>query len=231
MRLDKYLSNSTDLSRKEVRCLIKLGEVSLNSEQVFNPSLQVIPTDLVELSGRKIQQSGHRYLMLNKPLGVVCSNKDELHPVVSSLIDLPRAQELFICGRLDIDTTGLVLLTDDGQWAHRISSPKHKRDKCYEVITVDPVSLDAIAKFNRGIMLKGETKRTAPAQLVLITSTRVNVVLTEGRYHQVKRMFAALGNRVVGLHRSRIGEVELGSELELGAYRFLTDKEVESFYD
>jgi 16S rRNA pseudouridine516 synthase len=229
MRLDKYLSQSTDYSRKEVRRFLKMGEVTLNGEEVRDPSMHVNEVeDEIYLNGYPLEAPGEKYLMLNKPLGCVCSNNDGTHPSVLSFIDLPRANELVICGRLDVDTTGLVLITTDGKWAHRITSPKHKTGKLYQVVTADPIPEDAVDKFAQGMMLINDKVRTKPAELCITASNEAEVILTEGRYHQVKRMFGAIGNKVEELHRASIGNIHLDEDLELGEYRFLTDEEINS---
>lgn len=229
MRLDKYLSQSTDYSRKEVRRFLKMGEVTLNGEEVRDPSMHVNEVeDEIYLNGYPLEAPGEKYLMLNKPLGCVCSNNDGTHPSVLSFIDLPRANELVICGRLDVDTTGLVLITTDGKWAHRITSPKHKTGKLYQVVTADPIPEDAVDKFAQGMMLINDKVRTKPAELRITASNEAEVILTEGRYHQVKRMFGAIGNKVEELHRASIGNIHLDEDLELGEYRFLTDEEINS---
>lgn len=229
MRLDKYLSQSTDYSRKEVRRFLKLGEVTLNGEEVRDPSMHVNEVeDEIYLNGYPLEAPGEKYLMLNKPLGCVCSNNDGTHPSVLSFIDLPRANELVICGRLDVDTTGLVLITTDGKWAHRITSPKHKTGKLYQVVTADPIPEDAVDKFAQGMMLINDKVRTKPAELRITAPNEAEVILTEGRYHQVKRMFGAIGNKVEELHRASIGNIHLDEDLELGEYRFLTDEEINS---
>ncbi|WP_299183623.1 pseudouridine synthase [uncultured Neptuniibacter sp.] len=228
MRLDKYLAQSTGFSRKEVRRFMKAGEVIVNTQEVSDPALQIAHSDEVYLSGYPVEPPGDKYLMLNKPLGCVCSNDDSTHPTVLSLIDLPRADELTICGRLDVDTTGLVLLTSNGKWAHRVTSPRHKTGKLYQVVTADPIPESAIDKFSKGLMLINEKTRTKPAQLTITGQNKADVVLTEGRYHQVKRMFAAIGNKVEALHRVSIGSISLDEELEPGEFRYLTDEEINS---
>ncbi|MFW1677232.1 16S rRNA pseudouridine(516) synthase RsuA [Pontibacter sp. JAM-7] len=228
MRLDKYLSHATGLSRKEVQRLLKTEVVSVNDKIIRSGAFKVKPElDDICFEDQNIEAPTTRYLMLHKPEGFVCANDDPTHPTVLSLIDLPRADELIICGRLDIDTTGLVLLTSDGQWAHRITSPKHKTGKCYEVTTADPISEGAERKFAQGMMLHNDKQRTQPAQLTLLDEHHAEVVLTEGRYHQVKRMFAALGNRVTALHRRSIGNITLDPELAPGEYRVLSTAELE----
>ncbi len=207
---------------------MKAGEVIVNTQEVSDPALQIAHSDEVYLSGYPVEPPGDKYLMLNKPLGCVCSNDDSTHPTVLSLIDLPRADELTICGRLDVDTTGLVLLTSNGKWAHRVTSPRHKTGKLYQVVTADPIPESAIDKFSKGLMLINEKTRTKPAQLTITGQNKADVVLTEGRYHQVKRMFAAIGNKVEALHRVSIGSISLDEELEPGEFRYLTDEEINS---
>jgi len=136
--------------------------------------------------------------------------------------------KLHAAGRLDIDTTGLVLLTDDGQWSHRITSPRHHCEKTYRVTLESPISDDTAAQFTAGVQLHNEKSLTKPAQLEVITPTDVRLTLSEGRYHQVKRMFAAVGNRVIELHRERIGDIVLDEDLEPGEYRALTEDEIAS---
>ncbi len=229
MRLDKFLSQSSGFSRKEVRRFLKAGEVTLNDETVTDPALHIKPDeDEIYLSGYPLDPPVDKYLMLHKPLGCVCSNDDGTHPTILSLIDLPRADELKICGRLDVDTTGLVLITTDGKWAHRVTSPNHKTGKCYEVETADPIPESAVQQFEQGLMLINEKVKTKPAQLTLTGSHSAEVILTEGRYHQVKRMFAAIGNKVTALHRVSVGTIVLDEFLEPGEYRYLTEEEVNS---
>ena len=129
MRLDKYLAQSTGFSRKEVKRMLHAGEVKINGEPEKNAARHLSETDEVELDGMHVDAPSTRYIMLNKPDGCVCANEDPTYPTVVSLIELPRADELKIAGRLDMDTTGLVLLTDDGKWAHRVTSPRHKAGK------------------------------------------------------------------------------------------------------
>lgn len=228
MRLDKYLAKATGLSRKEVKRLLHADEVRINGEPERDPSRHIHGDDRVELDGLEMDKPETRYLMLNKPVGVICANDDPTHPTVLSLIELPRAEEMHIAGRLDIDTTGLVLITDDGKWAHRVTSPRHKTGKVYLVTTAEPIPQDAVEIFAKGIKLNSEPFPTKPAELTLLGETLARVVLHEGRYHQVKRMFAAIGNRVVELHRESVGDIVLDEDLFPGEYRALTEDEINS---
>ena len=208
--------------------MLHANEVTVNGEYERDPGLKINDADNVCLQGMPLDAPTTRYLMLYKPEGVVCSNDDPSHPTVTALIELPRVERLHICGRLDVDTTGLVLLTDDGQWAHRITSPNRSTGKIYHVTTVDPIPADAVHTFANGMMLNGERQRTRPAELELLSDYEARVCLHEGRYHQVKRMFAALGNRVEQLHREQIGHIVLDEMLEPGEYRELTADEIAS---
>ncbi|WP_432697484.1 16S rRNA pseudouridine(516) synthase RsuA [Marinobacterium sp. YM272] len=228
MRLDKYLAKSTGLSRKEVKRLLHADEVRVNGEPERNPARHVQDGDEVTLDDRPMERPEPRYLMMNKPDGVVCANDDPTHPTVLALLELPRAEEMTIAGRLDIDATGLVLITDDGKWAHRVTSPRHKTHKVYLVTTADPIPPEAVDKFAKGLKLDSERFPTKPAELTLLSETRARVVIHEGRYHQVKRMFAALGNRVVELHRESIGAIVLDEDLFPGEYRPLSEDEINS---
>ena len=144
------------------------------------------------------------------------------------LIDVDKAFDLHIAGRLDADTTGLVLITDDGRWSHNIITPNKECQKVYRVQLSRPIKDEIIETFKIGVQLQGEDGLTKPAILEIISDKEVLLTITEGKYHQVKRMFAAVGNRVIGLHREQIGDVKLDS-LALGEWRYLNEKEVESF--
>jgi len=189
-------------------------------------------TDSVTLDGKSIEPPGARYFMLNKPAGYVSATVDTAHPTALELLQgEPRSLDLQIAGRLDRDTTGLLLLTDDGDWNHRLTSPARQCEKVYRVQLRDPLSPQAIAQLEAGILLRGEQRPTRPARVVITDQTdRRQLLLTilEGKYHQVKRMFAATGNLVLGLHRESIGGITLDPNLGPGAYRPLTAAEVES---
>lgn len=229
MRLDKYLSNYSGLSRKQAKHAIKQGDVLVNQQIITDPQFDVNAAEDVRFEGYKIAPRGPRYFMLHKPTGCVCANSDAQHPTVISMFCKEEDfLELHVAGRLDLDTTGLVLVTDDGQWSHHITSPKHKLPKCYRVRLQDPVEPEVCELFARGILLRNEHKRTRPAQLKIITPCEVELTIHEGKYHQVKRMFAAIGNHVLGLHRASIGSLNLDPTLQPGQYRPLNQKELES---
>lgn len=227
MRLDKFICDCTGLTRTQAGKSIRQGLVSINGELVKQAARQVSVTDQVELDGEPLQLIGPRYIMLHKPAGYVCANDDPEHPIVFTLLDEPLVERLHTVGRLDLDTTGLLLLTDDGQWSHRLTSPKHHVAKTYRVWTADPIPADAIAQFAAGVMLRGEKEPTKPAQLELVATHEALLTIHEGRYHQVKRMFAAIGNKVERLHRERIGALQLPVELAEGEYRTLSEHELQ----
>lgn len=229
MRLDKFVCDCTGLTRSQAGKLIRQGEIQLNGTVCKQPAQQIKETDLVLLDDEPLQLTGPRYILLHKPAGYVCSTDDPDHNTVFVLLDEPNGDKLHTVGRLDLDTTGLLLITDDGQWSHKISSPKHECAKTYRAWLADPVEDSAIALFAEGVMLRGEKTPTKPAQLEIISPTECLLTIHEGRYHQVKRMFAALGNKVVQLHRERVGPLTLDASLAEGEYRHLTAEEVSLF--
>jgi 16S rRNA pseudouridine516 synthase len=229
MRLDKFVCDCTGLTRSQAGKLIRQGEIQLNGLLCKQPAQQIKESDVVLLDDEPLRLTGPRYILLHKPAGYVCSTDDPDHNTVFVLLDEPNIDKLHTVGRLDLDTTGLLLITDDGQWSHKISSPKHECAKTYRAWLADPVEDSAIAQFAEGVMLRGEKTLTKPAQLEIISPTECLLTIHEGRYHQVKRMFAAIGNKVVQLHRERVGPLTLDTSLAEGEYRQLTPEEVSLF--
>lgn len=230
MRLDKFLAENTGLTRSQATKALRQNEVMLNGEIVKNGALKVSAADQIHFAGRLLDwvEQG-QYFMLYKPQGYVCSNDDGDYPTIYQFFDYPLAIKLHSAGRLDVDTTGLVLLTDDGQWSHRVTSPKHHCEKTYLVTLADPVESHYQQACEQGILLRSEKTPTKPAKLEIIDDYNVNLTISEGRYHQVKRMFAALGNKVVALHRWKIGDIELDTRLDEGEFRSLTEVEINTF--
>lgn len=228
MRLDKFVSHCSGLSRKRVRALIHSGAVAVDQQVQCDTGLQITPTASITLEDRLLSLPGHRYLMLHKPAGYLCARSDGDHPTVLDL--LPGAEKLQIVGRLDLDTTGLLLLTDDGQWNHRLTSPNSHCGKTYRVHTADPIAPNTIDTFARGVQLHGDKHPTRPAKLELLAEREALLTLSEGRHHQVKRMFAATGNRVTALHREAVGSLILDPNLAPGQHRALTPEEVAGVY-
>ena len=227
MRLDKFICDCTGLTRSQAGKNIRQGLVTVNDEVVKQAARQVLAADNVTLDDQPLQLIGLRYFLLHKPAGYICANDDPEHPTVFTLLDEPLVERLHSVGRLDLDTTGLLLLTDDGQWSHRLTAPKHHVPKTYRVWTADPIPTEAIAQFAEGIMLRNEKDATKPAELVIVDECEALLTIHEGRYHQVKRMFAALGNKVEQLHREQIGGLALPDDLAEGEYRELTTEEME----
>ncbi|EHH1179336.1 16S rRNA pseudouridine(516) synthase RsuA [Vibrio vulnificus] len=232
MRLDKFLCDALGATRKEATNILKSGEVTVNEQVQKSGAVKVTEECVVEWQGRELVTQGPRYIMLYKPEGFVCSHEDGFNHTAFVLLDEVKMDELHFAGRLDVDTTGLVLITDDGKWSHRITSPKHKCDKTYRVWLADPIGSDYAEKLAVGVQLRNEKELTLPAQMTIVNADENEVLLTihEGKYHQVKRMFAALGNKVEQLHRERIGAIELDENLEPGEYRYLTQEEIDSVW-
>ena len=230
MRLDKFIAEQTGLTRSQAAKALKSGVVSVNEEIEKSGARKVSAEDIIRYEGEFLEWlEGGQYFMLYKPQGYVCSHDDGEYPTVFQFFDYPLMNKLHTAGRLDVDTTGLVLLTDDGQWSHRITSPKHHCEKTYLVTLADPVEAFYAQQLAEGILLRGEKEPCLPAKMEILDDYNVNLTISKGRYHQVKRMFAALGNKVEALHRWRIGDIVLDESLEEGEYRALSDKEIGSF--
>ena len=228
MRLDKFLAHHLGVSRTIVSKELKAQKVTVNGDIVKSGAYHISPDQIVEYDGFEIVPiTENRYFMLNKPQGYVCSTDDPDHPTILYFIDEPMAEKLHSAGRLDLDTTGLVLLTDDGKWSHRITSPKHHCEKVYQVTVEQPLTANLIDIFKQGIQLKSEKTLTEPAKLIIIDDYHAELTISEGRFHQVKRMFAAVNNHVTQLHRKQIGNIVL--DIPEGEYRPLTQDEINSF--
>lgn len=234
MRLDKFLSKATELSRSDCKKILHRGEITVNGDIVKDGSFHIDEaSDEVEWDGQILTvATGNRYILLYKPEGFECTLKAKEYPIVTDLIAVPEVASLRIAGRLDVDTTGALLLSDDGAWLHRITSPKRHQPKVYELTLADSVDTETqermIKEIAKGIILDGETEKTRPAELFFTDDTHATLTLTEGKYHQVKRMMAYFGNKVTELHRASIGTITL-DRLEKGECRFLKADEIEQF--
>ncbi|MDO3386467.1 pseudouridine synthase [Gilvimarinus sp. SDUM040013] len=228
MRLDKFIAHSAGLSRKQVKIALHHDQVCVDEQTVRNGGIIVNSVNTITLDGQVLALSGPRYFMLHKPKGVVCANQDASYPTVLDLLKETNSDTLQIAGRLDVDTTGLVLITDDGQWNHRATSPKVGKNKTYQVTTREAITQALIEALEAGVHLKGETKPCRPAQVKILDQRCAQLTINEGKYHQVKRMFAAAGNHVVALHRNSIGDIALDPTLTEGQYRPLNDIEINS---
>lgn len=233
LRLDRLLANMGYGSRREVAQLVRAGLVT-HDGAVLRDADQRVPVtpDLPQrmtVDGEPLDPPPGFALMLHKPLGVTCSHK-EAGPLVYALLPerwRGRDPALSTIGRLDKDTSGLLLLTDDGALLHRIISPKNHVEKRYRVTLARPLRGDEAAIFAAGtLMLDGEEKPLLPARMESVSPTSATVILTEGRYHQVRRMFAAVGNHVETLHRDKIGDLALPDDLAPGAYRVMSADDI-----
>ncbi len=228
MRLDKLLSFCGFGSRNEVRKLMRQGLVTVDGAEVRDQATQVNPeTQHVEVNGEAVRYREHIYIMLYKPEGVISATDDRWHDTVLDLLEGAYAErELFPAGRLDRDTTGLMLLTDDGVLAHDLLSPKKHVEKIYEAELDNAADSADVDAFAAGIDLGDFTSK--PARLTILDGNRAEVALTEGKFHQVKRMFEARGKTVVKLHRKSMGPLVLDESLQPGDWRELTEEEVKA---
>ena len=230
-RLDKLISNSFDYSRSQVKELIKKKKVLVNDNIVLSPELKVNPdSDKIVVDGQNLNYTEFVYYMLNKPAGVVSATNDNTCKTVLELIETPAKSGLFPVGRLDKDTEGLLIITNDGELSHSLLSPKKHVDKTYYVET-DAIITDEMAdKLTKGLDI-GDEKPTLPAKIEIIkvnksNTNRAYLTITEGRFHQVKRMFKAVGPTVTFLKRISMSRLMLDENLKPGEYRELTDEEL-----
>ena len=224
MRLDKYLANANLGSRKEVNKLIKKGEISVNGTIVKSPKTDVGYEDDIVYIDVPIVLEEFMYFMMNKPDGVISSTEEGPTETVIDLIAHPQQGELFPVGRLDKDTVGLLFITNDGKLAHQLLSPKNEYYKTYHVTLRDEVTESDIEQLETGIDLKEFT--TKPAKAELLNPHEVSLSITEGKFHQVKRMFLAIGNEVVKLKRTNFATLELDETLLEGEDRRLSEEEI-----
>jgi len=225
-RLDKFISHLAELPRSKARAGIKRKEASVNGEVITAYDFHISQQDKVCFQGEPLVFLGKRYYMLNKPVGYVSANSDELHKTVFDLLDEPNMSDFHVAGRLDIDTTGLVIITNDGDWSHKITSPKSNKFKTYLVETQEPITDEALEQLRTGVMLHNEKDLTRPAIAERLANYGLRLSISEGKYHQVKRMLYAVDNKVVELHREQIAGITLDKNLASGEYRLLTAQEI-----
>lgn len=240
-RLDKLLAHEGFGSRKDIRKLLRNCEVLVNGSRTYDSSTQIdAEKDTISVDGEEINLHKNLYLMMNKPRHYVCSTKEGDHETVFDLLDdslrTPYLQDkLHLVGRLDMDTEGLLLFTTDGELTHRLISPKSHISKTYlcglEHTETAEHQTAITAKFQAGIEVGPEDNEQGftaqPAQITWLNDTTAHLTIYEGKYHQVKRMFAAVGNKIVYLKRISMGQLKLDEELELGEYKELTDDDLE----
>lgn len=237
IRLDKYLADMGVGTRQEVKKYIRQGKVTVDGVVVKRPEQKVDEDEEdVRVDGKQIGYASLEYYMLNKPAGVVSATKDPREETVVSLIGSRKRKDLFPVGRLDKDTEGLLLITNDGALAHRLLSPKKHVEKCYYAEVEGRVTEEDVEAFAKGVDIGtvAQEEWTRPARLEILsreeegagTLSRIRLIIEEGKYHQVKRMFQAVGKRVRYLKRERMGTLELDEQLKPGEYRPLTEEEL-----
>lgn len=226
-RLDKIISSQLKLSRSDARKNIRWGKVTVNGKAVRDPSAVFEPEEIeIQFKGQAVDYKEHLYIIMNKPKGIISASNDKTRKTVVDLVpeSLKRAN-LFPVGRLDRDTTGLLIVTDDGDFAHKAISPKSKIPKTYVAELDGDITEFMVQGFSDGVVLADGTK-CAPASLKKLGSCKAEVVITEGKYHQIKRMFGVFGLGVNNLHRASFGNLELPDNLAQGECRELTNEEI-----
>jgi 16S rRNA pseudouridine516 synthase len=227
MRLDRFLSNLPRFSRKDVRFALTAGRVKVDGQTIANPHHDVREFSCVMFDDEVLQAAkAPRYFMLHKPPGCVSATADPQHPTVLDLFDEPDKHELHIAGRLDFNSSGLMLITNDGQWSRRLTQPATKLPKVYHVETEQEIGAHYAQKFAEGVYFAFEDLTTQPAQLTVLDAHHARLSIVEGRYHQVKRMFGYFDNKVLSLHRESMGPLVLDPALEPGQYRALSTAEI-----
>lgn len=230
MRLDKFLSECGICSRSESKIFIKKGMITVNGKKAAKGEEKIDPdNDEIMFKGQKIIYAEFEYYMLNKPAGVVSATEDKNDKTVIDLVPKPHAKDIFPVGRLDKDTEGLLIITNDGETAHRLLSPKKHVDKTYFVRTSGgEIGTEEVEKLENGVDI-GEEKLTLPAEIEILKNGEISeslLTIREGKFHQVKRMFKAVGREVIYLKRISMGNIKLDESLEKGGCRRLTEDEI-----
>jgi 16S rRNA pseudouridine516 synthase len=229
MRLDRFLSNLPQLNRQAARQLLASGRMRVDGAVVCDGLCEVSQFSRIELDSELLQAGKTaRYFMLHKPIGVVSATEHEQHRTVLDLLDEPNKAELHLAGRLDLNTSGLLIITNDGLWSRRLTEPRSRLGKVYRVETEQPITPEYVEVFTRGLYFAYEDLTTLPAELVILSSHSALLTLHEGRYHQVKRMFGHFQNKVIALHRLSMGAIQLDPQLAPGQYRALSTTEIAS---
>ena len=230
MRINKYIAEAGIASRRRADELIANGNVKVNNITLTEPGYNVVPGDIVEVNGRRIEASENKvYIMLNKPVGYITSVKDEQNrPTVMDLVTDIEGR-IFPIGRLDYNTSGLLLMTNDGDFSYKVAHPKHHMGKTYRAKVQGIISREKLSKLRHGIDIGGFITSPAKAEIIkeLPKQTVVEITIYEGKNRQIRKMFSKLGNPVLELERIAIGGVKLG-RLAIGGYRKLSQKEIES---
>lgn len=226
MRLDKFLCDTAGLTRTEAKNAVKKGQIAVNGQVQKTADFKVKETtDTVTFQGKPLSYAAFHYYMLHKPAGVITATEDKKESTVMDILREEKVKNLFPVGRLDKDTEGLLLVTDDGELAHNLLSPKKHVDKEYLVKVRDSISEEDCRKLSEGVDI-GDEKPTAPAKVERVAEKEILLTIREGRFHQVKRMLQAVGNEVLYLKRLSMGSLRLPEDLEKGAYRPLSEEEL-----
>ncbi len=226
MRLDKFLCDTAGLTRTEAKNAVKKGQIAVNGQVQKAADFKVKENeDTVTFQGKPLSYAAFHYYMLHKPAGVITATEDKKESTVMDILKEEKVKNLFPVGRLDKDTEGLLLITDDGELAHNLLSPKKHVDKEYLVKVRDSISEEDCKKLSEGVDI-GDEKPTAPAKVERVAENEILLTIREGRFHQVKRMLQAVGNEVVYLKRLSMGSLRLPKDLEKGAYRPLSEEEI-----
>ena len=228
MRLDRFIQRQLVCSAYTTRHLLAGGKIRVNGMAAADGRQPITAFCRIEVDGKLLQAREPVYLMMHKPRGCVSATTDLKNTTVLDLIDLPSKHELHLAGRLDFNSTGLLLLTNDGSWSRRITLPHQKIPKTYRVETKDEITAAYVKQFAEGIYFAYENLTTRPAMLTIHSAHTAEITIHEGRYHQIKRMFGFFQNEVVGLHRLSMGEIVLDDNLAPGEYRSLTAAEIAS---
>lgn len=231
MRLDRYLCELNIGSRSQVREFVKKGFVSVNGHVIRSADHRIEEQkDQVTFQGKTLTYQRYVYYMLNKPQGVVSATQDNTAATVVELLSAEGRKDLFPMGRLDKDTEGLLILTNDGELAHRLLSPKKHVDKTYQLTVAHVLSAEDIRLLEQGVDI-GEEMPTLPAKIEIMSENVIHLTIQEGKYHQVKRMLQAVGNQVTALKRIRFGNIDLDERLAPGDYRMLSPEEEKRLYE
>ncbi len=226
-RLDRYIGHTLAVPKKVVRDLLLAGRIRVNGERAERLDMMIDEFCHIQCDDQVLQSNQPLYLMLHKPVGVVSATKDAAHKTVIDLIDHPDRAQLHIAGRLDLNSSGLLLLTNDSRWSEALMSPTQKVDKVYRVTLKNPLTADYVDAFASGMYFGFEDITTLPATLEIVGTHSALITLKEGKYHQIKRMFGRFRNPVLALHRLSVGGILLDETLAPGDSRPLTELEIQ----
>lgn len=230
-RVDKFISSALQINKRDVKLLLAQNKVEVDDVVITDAAFQINKFSFIKVNGKTLQDNQPLYIMLNKPIGVVSATKDDIHKTVIDLLSIPDKESLHIVGRLDLNTSGLMLLTNDSRWSERLTLPTSKVPKVYQVTLKNKLTNEYISAFKEGMYFEYEDITTQPAVLSIKSDYVAQVILMEGKYHQIKRMFGRFRNQVMELHRSKIGSLSLDLNLPLGESRQLTAEEVTNIFN